>query len=55
MTNLKMEAAIIFEPRDVPEGKLPDGSKIPVFQFDEFKRGIKDLPIRYGVILDFGL
>jgi len=41
------------EARDVLEGKLPDGSEIPVYPFDEFKRGIGDLPIRYGVILDF--
>jgi len=43
------------EARDVLEGKLPDGSEIPVFPFDEFKRGVKDLPRRYGVILDFEL
>ena len=43
------------EARDVLEGKLPDGSEIPVFPFDEFKRGIADLPIRYGVILDFDM
>ena len=40
------------EARDVLQGKLPDGTVIPVYLFDEFKRGIKDLPIRYGVILD---
>jgi len=40
------------EARDVLQGKLPDGTEIPVYLFDEFKRGIKDLPIRYGVILD---
>ena len=42
----------VQEARDVLEGKLPDGTEIPVYQFDEFKRGIADLPIRYGVILD---
>ncbi len=41
------------EARDVLEGKLPDGIEIPVYQFDEFKRGVADLPMRYGVILDF--
>ncbi|MCH8074099.1 MAG: hypothetical protein IIA09_19375 [Proteobacteria bacterium] len=41
------------EARDVLEGKLPDGSEIPIFQFDEFKRGIAHLPMRYGVVLDF--
>ncbi len=43
------------EARDVLEGKLPDGSEIPVYPFEEFKRGIEDLPMRYGVILDFEL
>ncbi len=41
------------EARDVLEGKLPDGTEIPVFPFDEFKQGVADLPMRYGVILDF--
>ena len=41
------------EARDVLEGKLPDGSEIPVFPFDEFKRGVADLPLRYAVVLDF--
>ena len=43
------------EARDVLEGRLPDGSEIPVFPFAEFKRGIAHLPMRYGVILDFEL
>ena len=43
------------EARDVLEGKLPDGTVIPIYPFDEFKRGIADLPLRYGVILDFEL
>ncbi len=43
------------EARDVLEGKLPDGTEIPVYPFDEFKRGIKDLPMRYAVVLDFEL
>ncbi len=40
------------EARDVLDGKLPDGSEIPVFPFDEFKRGVADLPMRYAVVLD---
>jgi len=44
-----------IEARDVLEGKLPDGAEIPVYPFDEFKRGAADLPRRYGVILDFEL
>jgi hypothetical protein len=43
------------EAHDVLEGKLPDGNEIPVFRYDEFKRGIADLPIRYGVILDLAI
>jgi len=43
------------EAHDVLEGKLPDGTEVPVYSFDEFKQGIADLPIRYGVILDFEL
>ena len=41
------------EAREVLEGKLPDGTEIPVYSFDEFKQGIAGLPMRYGVILDF--
>ncbi len=43
------------EARDVLQGHLPDGSKIPVYPFDEFKRGIVDLPMRYAVVTDFEL
>jgi len=37
------------------DGKLPDGTEIPVYPFEEFRRGIADLPIRYGVIMDFDM
>jgi len=43
------------EAHNVLKGKLPDGTEIPVFPFGEFKRGVADLPRRYGVILDFAL
>lgn len=43
------------EANDLLDGKLPDGSNIPVYQFDELKRGIADLPTRYGVVLDYTL
>jgi hypothetical protein len=43
------------EAHDVLAGRLPNGIEIPVYPFDEFKQGIADLPIRYGVILDFEL
>ena len=41
------------EVRDLLNGKLPDGTQIPIYPFAEFKRGIADLPMRYGVVLDF--
>ncbi len=41
------------EARDVLAGKLPDGTEIPIFSFDEFKQGIANLPWRYAVVLDF--
>ncbi len=41
------------EARDVLDGRLPDGTEVPVYAFDEFKRGVADLPMRYGVILDY--
>ena len=43
------------EARNVLEGRLPDGAEVPVYPFEEFKQGIGDLQIRYGVILDFEL
>jgi len=43
------------EVNDVLNGRLPDGSEIPIYPFEEFKRGIADLPMRYGVVLDFAL
>ena len=45
----------VAEGHDVLEGRLPDGTEIPVYSFSEFKRGISKLPMRYGVILDFEL
>jgi hypothetical protein len=41
------------EAREVLDGRLPDGSEIPIFPFVDFKRGIADLPRRYGIVLDF--
>ncbi len=43
------------EAHNVLEGHLPDGTEIPVYPFEEFKQGVADLPVRYGVILDFEL
>lgn len=37
------------------DGRLPDGTEIPMYSFKDFKNGIADLPIRYGVILDLEL
>ena len=41
------------EAGQVQEGRLPDGAEIPVFSFTELKRGIKNLPRRYAVVMDF--
>ncbi|TDJ34143.1 MAG: hypothetical protein E2O53_08830 [Gammaproteobacteria bacterium] len=43
------------EAHDLLVGKLPDGTEFPVFPFDEFKRGVADLPRRYAVVMDFEL
>ncbi len=43
------------EARDVVEGKLPDGTRIPVFSYNEFKRGIANLPRRYAIVMDFDM
>lgn len=41
------------EAHGILKGKLLSGDEIPVFSFDEFKRGVAGLPMRYGIILDF--
>jgi hypothetical protein len=41
------------EAHNLLDGRLPDGSEIPVFSFDEFKQGVTDLPRRYAVVMDF--
>ncbi len=43
------------EAHDVLRGRMPDGSEIPVYAYNEFSNGIPDLPIRYGVVLDIEL
>ncbi len=43
------------EAREVLEGRLSDGTEVPVYPFEEFKQGISALPIRYGVVLDYEL
>jgi len=43
------------EAHDLLRGKLPDGTQIPIYTFTEFKAGITDLPMRYGVVADFKL
>ena len=42
-----------LEARDLLDGQLPYGTEIPIYPFDEFKRGITGLAMRYGVVLDF--
>ena len=43
------------EARALLAGSLPDGSEIALYSFDEFRRGVVNLPMRYGVILDLEL
>ena len=44
------------EAHDILEGRLPDGTEVPVYPYEEFKQGISDLPaIRYRVIIDYEL
>ncbi len=41
------------EAHDALEGRMPDGAEIPIYAFDEFKRGIEKRPRRFGVVTDF--
>ena len=41
------------EAHNLLNGRLPDGTDIPVFSFDEFKRGVAKLPRHYAVVMDF--
>lgn len=43
------------EASDLLSGRLPDGTGFPVYSFDVFKKGIPQLPRRYGIVLDFAL
>jgi len=44
-----------IEARNLLDGYLPDGNEFPLYPFDEFKRGIANLPRCFGVALDFEL
>ena len=35
------------------EGRMPDGADIPVYDFDDFRRGFNAAPRRYAVVTDF--
>lgn len=41
------------EANGVSNGRMPDGAEIPVYPFDEFAKGVGDLPRRYAVVTDF--
>lgn len=43
------------EASDILNGKLADGTEIPIYQFEDFKRGIANLPMRYGIVTDLAL
>jgi len=40
------------EVKDILKGRLPDGSEIPIYSFDEFMKS-PDLPEYYAVVCDF--
>lgn len=39
--------------KDIANGKLPDGTQIPIYSFADFQKGVKDLPRQYAVVTDF--
>ncbi len=41
------------EARDIVDGLLPDGTRIPVYAFDAFRRDVAARPRRYAVVMDF--
>ncbi len=41
------------EARGLLRGTLPDGAEFPLHDFQSFRQGIRDLPRRYGIVLDF--
>jgi len=43
------------EANDILQGKLPDGTKIPVFSFDDLRNVESELPRRYAIVMDFEL
>lgn len=43
------------EGSDILQGKLPDGSEFPIYDYDEFKNGISVLPRRYAVVMDYDM
>jgi len=54
-TGLFAAKITVREARDLLQGHLPNGSQIPVFSFDEFSRGVADLPRHYAVVMDFDM
>ena len=41
------------EAHGILEGRMPDGADIPVYDFDDFRRGFDAPPRRYAVVTDF--
>jgi hypothetical protein len=41
------------EAQNILEGRTPDGEEIPIYSFEEFKRGVGNLPHRYGVMTEW--
>ena len=43
------------EAHDVLEGRMPDGVEVPIYPLEELKRGIDNLPRRYGIVTDLDI
>ena len=43
------------EIRALLEGKLANGTQIPIYSFADFKAGIKDKPRQYAVVMDYDM
>ena len=44
------------EARDLLDhGKLPDGTIVPMYAYNEIRQGIADVPMRHGIVLDYQL
>jgi hypothetical protein len=40
---------------DLLDGKLPDGTSIELYSFEDIKRGVSNLPHRFGVVMPYSM